>query len=63
VLCVADNGVGVPAGFDFSGHSTLGLRIVFFTAEHQLQGKVEFQTDNGVTCRVRFQDSAYTRRV
>ncbi|MBN1888867.1 MAG: PAS domain S-box protein [Thermoflexales bacterium] len=63
VLCVADNGVGVPAGFDFSDCITLGLQIILFTVRHQLQGHIEFQAHEGVTCRVRFKDTLYTRRV
>jgi PAS domain S-box-containing protein len=63
VLCVADNGVGAPPGFDFRACDSMGLQMVLATAEQQLQGRVEFQTGAGVTCCVHFKDNVYMRRV
>lgn len=63
LLRVSDDGVGVPPDFDFRDAATLGLPIVFFTAEHQLQGQVTCQGQGGVTCEIRFKDTLYSRRV
>ena len=56
-LSVSDNGVGVHDGFDFRKQDTLGLKSILMIGEHQLQGKVEFDAVNGVTCRIGFSDS------
>jgi len=62
-LEIADNGVGVPPGFDFRGSSTLGLQTVFNIGEHQLQGRVTFEAGAGVTCQVQFNDDLYNAGV
>ncbi len=62
-LHVADNGIGVPQGFDFRCQDTLGLQTVFSLAEHQMQGKIRFIGDQGVKCVVEFPDTLYTERV
>jgi PAS domain S-box-containing protein len=54
VLEVSDNGVGLPPSFDFRKEGRMGLQSVFATAEHQLQGRVEFASDGGVKFRLRF---------
>jgi PAS domain S-box-containing protein len=56
-LSYADNGIGVPAGFDFRSQPTLGLRTIFMLAEHQLQGEARFEGGRGVACRIRFNDA------
>jgi PAS domain S-box-containing protein len=62
-LIVADNGIGVPDGFDFGACKTMGIQNVITIVEYQLQGKVTFETNDGVTCRVRFRDDLYEERV
>jgi two-component sensor histidine kinase/CheY-like chemotaxis protein len=62
-LSVGDNGVGVPEGFDFKRKGRLGLQTVFGIVEHQLRGKVMFETDGGVACQISFEDTLYSRRV
>ena len=52
-LTLSDDGIGVPPGFDFRASQTLGLQTVFMLVEHQLQGRVDFQSGRGVTCRIR----------
>jgi PAS domain S-box-containing protein len=52
-LVVADNGVGIPAGVDWSTARTLGLRLVRTLAE-QIQGKVELDRSLGTCFRVNF---------
>ena len=60
---IADNGVGVPAGFDFRRDGHLGIQTVFMLVENQLQGRVIFDTRQGVACQVMFQDIYYQPRV
>ena len=62
-LRVADNGVGVPAGFDFRKHGKMGLQSVFAIGEYQLQGEVKFEVNNGLVCFLRFSNTLYQARV
>lgn len=62
-LHVADNGVGVPPGFDFRQQSSFGLQTVMTIAEYQLHGKITYDTQQGVRCRVEFPDTLYAPRV
>ncbi len=63
VFSVTDNGVGVPAGFDFRQCETLGIQNIISIVEHQLRGEIEFDVEGGVTCHVRFKDNLYQERV
>ena len=51
ILEVADDGNGLPAGFDAAAAKTLGLRIVQVLTQ-QLSGRFEMQGGSGTTCRV-----------
>jgi two-component sensor histidine kinase/ABC-type amino acid transport substrate-binding protein len=62
-LVYADDGVGVPEGFDFRLQNTLGLSLIFSLGEQQLGGAVEFQSDHGVRCSIDFPKTLYTARV
>ncbi|HHS14190.1 MAG TPA: response regulator [bacterium] len=62
-LTVSDNGIGLPHNYDYRSSSTFGLPIIVAIAEHQLQGKIEFQGEKGLTCRVVFRDDQYEERV
>jgi PAS domain S-box-containing protein len=62
-LEVADNGVGVPAGFDLRKAGSLGVMTVFNLAEYQLRANVTFDTKSGVTYRITFVDNRYEPRV
>ncbi len=62
-LIFADDGVGAPEDFDFRTRPTLGLQTIFTVVEHQLQGSVQFKTNRGVTCHIRFSDTQYTARI
>ncbi|MGA2143316.1 MAG: sensor histidine kinase [Brevinematales bacterium] len=53
-LKVSDNGKVLPNDFDFRNRETLGMKTIFLLAENQLQGTIEFSSQNGVSCRVRF---------
>ena len=47
-LCVQDDGVGLPAGFDWENCSSLGLRLIRILAD-QLQGTAKFSAGPGTT--------------
>ena len=62
-LCVADNGIGVPPGFDFREQETFGIQTIIAIAEHQMQGQVQFAGERGLTCTVAFPTTLYRERV
>ena len=53
VLEVADNGVGVPADFDFRSRSTLGLKLVAIFTE-QVAGAMDLTREGGTRFSLRF---------
>ena len=53
-LTVADNGIGMPAGMDWTKAETLGLQLVRMLGEHQLQGRIEMNQTDGTMFRLRF---------
>jgi PAS domain S-box-containing protein len=53
-LNVADNGVGLPAGLDWTKTKTLGLLLVKMLGQHQLRGKIEVDCTGGTAFRLRF---------
>lgn len=52
-LTVSDDGVGLPANFDWSASRTLGLRLVRTLAQ-QLQAVVELNRENGTAFSITF---------
>jgi two-component sensor histidine kinase len=63
MLRVVDNGAGMPQGFDVRTQGQLGLRMIIALGETQLQGRVTFALNQGVSCTLRFKDNLYTPRV
>jgi two-component sensor histidine kinase/CHASE2 domain-containing sensor protein len=55
-LSVADDGTGVPKGFDFRNTESLGMQIVT-TLTEQLDGTVELLNGNGTTFVIDFPES------
>jgi PAS domain S-box-containing protein len=55
-LRVSDNGVGLPPDFDLSDLSSLGLTIVN-TLVSQIHGKLKIESNEGVTCEIRFREN------
>jgi two-component sensor histidine kinase len=47
-LGYADNGSGLPAGFDAGKCQTFGMRSIAGIIEHQLQGKMEVISGEGL---------------
>ena len=62
-LEVADDGVGLPRDFTERCSKTVGINLVRGLIEHQLNGTVEIDTSKGLSCRVRFNDAQYMKRV
>jgi PAS domain S-box-containing protein len=53
-LSVSDNGIGLPQGFDIRTAQSLGLRLVYFLARHQLKARIEVNTKSGTEITFRF---------
>jgi PAS domain S-box-containing protein len=53
-LCVADNGVGLPPGFDLNKTETLGLVLVRMLGGHQLGGTYEIEQMGGTRVTLQF---------
>jgi PAS domain S-box-containing protein len=53
VLCVRDNGVGLPEDVELGKTSTLGLQLVV-TLSNQLSGTIELSRENGTAISVTF---------
>ena len=45
------------------GRGRRGMQNIFVLGENQLRGKVHFEMDNGILCRITFQDIGYEPRV
>ena len=56
LLKVSDNGIGLPAKFDFKTTQTLGLKLVNFLARHQLRAKPEVNKEKGTEFVFRFKE-------
>lgn len=54
VLTVADNGVGLPSGFDWRTARSLGMVLVRTLGEHQLRGRYVVTGDEGVSFSLTF---------
>jgi two-component system CheB/CheR fusion protein len=53
-LVVADNGVGLPSGLDWTKPSSLGLQLIDVLARHQLGGQVEVDAHAGTAFKITF---------
>lgn len=53
-LSVADNGIGLPPGFDLQSARTLGLTLVRMLGEHQLGGRYEIDQRDGIRFTLTF---------
>lgn len=56
-LTIADNGVGLPVGLNFSETDTLGLQLVNILVK-QLRGEIDLHRNGGTEFRVRFKEVA-----
>ena len=55
-LSVADNGVSLPPGFDWTGASTMGLVLERLLGCHQLGGTYALDHEGGLTVTLRFSE-------
>jgi two-component sensor histidine kinase len=62
-LKISDNGIGIPKGMDILNNETLGVQLLNSIVESQLGGTINLETQNGVTCTIRFNDLLYEERV
>ncbi len=60
LLKVSDNGKGLPEGLKIEESDSLGLRLVN-NLIIQLNGKVEYSSDNGTTVKLVFEDPKYKK--
>jgi two-component sensor histidine kinase len=54
-LLIADNGIGLPSGFDWETPSTLGLRLVR-TLARQIEANIQITGVNGTAVSIDFRD-------
>lgn len=59
----ADNGVGVPAGFDIHAQPTLGIQTIVALVEHQLKGGIRIDTRQGIAYTIWFPNNLSSLRV
>ncbi len=58
LLFFSDDGVGVEKNFDFRKQDSMGLETIFALGEHQLHGSIEMNGEGGVSCKLKFKDTA-----
>jgi len=49
---VADNGVGLPKGFDLASSANLGLQIVQTLVHDELNGELKISSNRGTKVRI-----------
>jgi PAS domain S-box-containing protein len=54
MLVVADNGVGLPPGLDWTTTPSLGMQLINVLARHQLGAQVEVDTHAGTAFKITF---------
>jgi two-component sensor histidine kinase len=62
-LLFADDGVGLPEGFDIAKSAGLGLRLVTEIGERQLMGRLSITSGTGTAFRLEMPDSFYEPRI
>jgi PAS domain S-box-containing protein len=50
----ADNGIGIPEGFDLQKADSLGLKLVKLLTENQLDGSIDMENKNGTKFTIKF---------
>ena len=63
MLCVTDDGAGVPQGFDPERDSKIGLTLVMNLARQQLCGRIDCSHERGLRWELRFRDVGFEARV
>lgn len=55
-MTVADNGAGLPDGFDINKQNSLGIKLIRMLATMQLKGDFSYHNDNGSIFTIHFKD-------
>ncbi len=55
-LRISDNGIGLPEGLDFRNTKSLGLKLVQWLAEDQLEGEVILKREKGTEFLIKFRE-------
>jgi PAS domain S-box-containing protein len=55
-LSVADNGVGLPSGFDWTSAKTLGMVLIRMLGQHQLGGSYTIEQNDGLCFTLTFSE-------
>ena len=63
LLSIADDGIGLPAGFAPGASTSLGLRIVHSIVKEQLRGAIQFQSEKGTACSITINTDRYRPRI
>ena len=53
-IIVRDDGIGLPADFDISRTSSLGLKLIRTLVQHQLKGSISLESKNGTEMTMEF---------
>jgi two-component sensor histidine kinase len=53
-IIVRDNGIGMPAHFDISRSTSLGLKLIRTLVQHQLRGSLTINSNHGTEIIVEF---------
>jgi len=54
IMCIKDNGLGIPKEIDIYKTNTLGLKLINSISKRQLRGELEYKYDNGAVFIIRF---------
>jgi PAS domain S-box-containing protein len=63
LIRVADDGLGLPTGFDPRTRGGIGFQTIYALGESQLQGKVAVDGTKGVSVSLQFKDDRFDQRV
>ncbi len=60
---VKDNGIGLPSEFNLEETNSLGLQTVYNIVKKQLDGELNYETNEGLTWNIEFDNISYNKRV
>jgi len=63
ILKLKDNGIGIPENFSIEEDAGMGLNIVKGLIEGQLDGEIDYNSNNGLAWKLKFEDNLYEERV
>ena len=63
VLEISDNGVGIDPEIDLLALGSMGIRTAYAIVEFQLQGKLSYESDNGLKWKISYSDEHSGKRI